>query len=138
MLIIRFLPPVPRPIMLRSLPPSSPSLGLALACALLATASPQRLAAQSGPSAPSADAEPSHAPLQPTERDENHEITTVRTRRFWVANFGTAMTLPKGKIGFAAGLGGQVVRLGNPRETRAFLTIPHAGFRYGLGHRTDV
>lgn len=48
------------------------------------------------------------------------------------------MTLPEGRIGFAAVLGGRVVQLRDPRETSAFLTIPHAGFRYGLGRRTDI
>ncbi|WP_133299907.1 hypothetical protein [Larkinella punicea] len=48
---------------------------------------------------------------------------------FWVVNFGTARTLSPKKIGFAAGMGGQVVVLGDPRKTSAFFTIPHAGFR---------
>jgi hypothetical protein len=57
---------------------------------------------------------------------------------FWVVNFGTARTLHKGKIGFAAGMGGQMVFLGNPKLTSAFFMIPHAGFRYGLGERLDA
>jgi hypothetical protein len=57
---------------------------------------------------------------------------------FWVVNFGTARTLPPGKIGFAAGLGGQVVFLGDPKKTSAFFTIPHAGFRLGLTNRLDM
>lgn len=57
---------------------------------------------------------------------------------FWVVNFGTARTLHKGKFGFAAGMGGQMVFLGQPKLTSAFFTIPHAGFRYGLTERFDV
>ena len=34
---------------------------------------------------------------------------------FWVVNFGTARTLHKGKVGFAAGMGGQMVFLGYPK-----------------------
>ncbi|MBC8155444.1 MAG: hypothetical protein H7Z72_21355 [Bacteroidetes bacterium] len=57
---------------------------------------------------------------------------------FWVVNFGTARTLPPRRFGFAAGLGGQVVFLGDPQKTSAFFTIPHAGFRLGLTNRLDV
>ena len=57
---------------------------------------------------------------------------------FWVVNFGTARTLHKGKFGFAAGMGGQMVFLGQPKLTSGFFTIPHAGFRYGLGERIDA
>ncbi len=57
---------------------------------------------------------------------------------FWVVNFGTARTLNKGKFGFAAGMGGQMVFLGNPRLLSAFFTIPHAGFRYGIAERLDA
>jgi len=57
---------------------------------------------------------------------------------FWVVNFGTARTLHKGKFGFAAGMGGQMVFLGQPKLTSSFFTIPHAGFRYGLGERIDA
>ena len=57
---------------------------------------------------------------------------------FWVVNFGTARTLPKSKFAFAAGMGGQMVFLGDPKLTSAFFTIPHAGFRYGLAERLDV
>src|SRR5687767_9400859 len=57
---------------------------------------------------------------------------------FWVVNFGTARTLAKRKFGFAAGMGGQMVFLGQPRLTSGFFTIPHAGFRYGLSERLDV
>ena len=58
--------------------------------------------------------------------------------QFWVVNFGTARTLLPGKIGFAAGLGGQVVILGDPKKISAFFTIPHAGFRFGLSERLDA
>lgn len=58
--------------------------------------------------------------------------------QFWVVNFGTARTLAVGKFGFAAGLGGQMVFLGEPRQTSAFFTIPHAGFRYGIAKRLDA
>lgn len=51
---------------------------------------------------------------------------------FWVVNFGTARTLGPYRIGFAAGMGAQLVFLGNPQKTSAFFTIPHAGFRFGL------
>lgn len=57
---------------------------------------------------------------------------------FWVVNFGTARTLHKGKFGFAAGMGGQMVFLGYPKVTSAFFTIPHAGFRYGISNRLDA
>jgi hypothetical protein len=57
---------------------------------------------------------------------------------FWVVNFGTARTLPKYKFGFAAGMGGQMVFLGNPKLASAFFTIPHVGFRYGLANRLDA
>lgn len=57
---------------------------------------------------------------------------------FWVVNFGTARTLARGRFGFAAGLGGQMVFLGSPRLTSGFFTIPHAGFRLGLGERLDA
>ena len=57
---------------------------------------------------------------------------------FWVVNFGTAKPLQKGKIGFAAGMGGQIVLLGDPKKTSAFFTIPHAGFRFGLTQKMDA
>jgi len=56
----------------------------------------------------------------------------------WVVNFGTATTLAPKKFGFAAGMGGQMVFVGNPRATNAFFTIPHAGFRYGLADKVDI
>lgn len=58
--------------------------------------------------------------------------------KFWVVNFGTARTLAPGRIGFAAGLGGQAVFLGAPKKASAFFMIPHAGFRYGLSKRFDA
>ncbi|MGM9510779.1 hypothetical protein ACS5NO_23800 [Larkinella sp. GY13] len=61
-----------------------------------------------------------------------------KKKLFWVVNFGTARTLPPKKIGFAAGMGGQVVFLGDPRKTSAFFTIPHAGFRLGLAKGLDA
>lgn len=57
---------------------------------------------------------------------------------FWVVNFGTARTLAPRRFGFAAGLGGQMVFLGNPQRTSGFFTIPHAGFRYGLFQNMDA
>lgn len=65
-------------------------------------------------------------------------IIPLNSYGFWVVNFGTARTLHKRKIGFAAGIGGQIVFLGQPKLTSSFFTIPHAGFRYGLGERIDV
>lgn len=65
-------------------------------------------------------------------------IYPLSTYGFWVVNFGTARTLHKGKFGFAAGMGGQMVFLGQPKSTSGFFTIPHAGFRYGLGERIDA
>lgn len=62
----------------------------------------------------------------------------IQSVKFWVVNFGTARTLKKNKFGFAAGMGGQMVFLGEPKKTSAFFTIPHAGFRYGLSDRLDV
>lgn len=57
---------------------------------------------------------------------------------FWVVNFGTARTLQRGKFGFAAGMGGQMVFLGDPKLASGFFTIPHAGFRYGMSTRWDA
>jgi hypothetical protein len=57
---------------------------------------------------------------------------------FWVVNFGTAKPLKKKRFGFAAGMGGQMVFLGDPTKTSAFFTIPHAGFRYGVSNRVDI
>lgn len=67
-------------------------------------------------------------------------LLTIPTNSFgfWVVNFGTARTLNKGKFGFAAGMGGQMVFLGDPKLTSAFFTIPHAGFRYGIANRLDA
>ncbi|MCC5917707.1 MAG: hypothetical protein JJU02_10335 [Cryomorphaceae bacterium] len=65
-------------------------------------------------------------------------LVPISSKAFWVVNFGTARTLHKGKFGFAAGLGGQMVFLGDPMLTSAFFTIPHAGFRYGIGERLDA
>lgn len=65
-------------------------------------------------------------------------VSPISSHAFWVVNFGIARTLLQGKIGFAAGMGGQVVRLGTPRSTSAFFTIPHAGFRYGITNRLDI
>lgn len=62
----------------------------------------------------------------------------IQSVKFWVVNFGTARTLKKNKFGFAAGMGGQMVFLGEPKKSSAFFTIPHAGFRYGLSDRIDV
>lgn len=58
--------------------------------------------------------------------------------KFWVVNFGTARTLAPKRIGFAAGMGGQIVFLGEPKMTSAFFTIPHAGIRFGLTKRLDA
>jgi hypothetical protein len=58
--------------------------------------------------------------------------------KFWVVNFGTARPLATRKIGFAAGMGGQIVSLGDPQKQSAFFTIPHAGFRFGLSDRMDI
>jgi hypothetical protein len=63
---------------------------------------------------------------------------TFESFGFWVVNFGTARTLAPGRIGFAAGMGGQMVFLGSPQLTSAFFTIPHAGFRFGLVNRLDA
>ncbi|HYG53107.1 MAG TPA: hypothetical protein VD905_19545 [Flavobacteriales bacterium] len=63
---------------------------------------------------------------------------TTESFGFWVVNFGTARTLAPRKVGFAAGMGGQMVFLGDPQLTSAFFTIPHAGFRFGLINRLDA
>jgi hypothetical protein len=65
-------------------------------------------------------------------------IVPSQASAFWVVNFGTARTIASGRIGFAAGLGGQMVFLGEPKMASAFFTIPHAGFRFGLGKRIDA
>lgn len=65
-------------------------------------------------------------------------VTTFPASAFWVVNFGTAGTLLPGKFGFAAGLGGQMVFVGDPRKANAFFMIPHAGFRYGITSRLDA
>jgi hypothetical protein len=76
------------------------------------------------------------------EGDGRAATTRKRSRnkepRFWVVNFGTARPLAKRKIGFAAGMGGQIVSLGEPQKKSAFFTIPHAGFRFGLSERMDI
>jgi hypothetical protein len=63
---------------------------------------------------------------------------SAQKARFWVVNFGTARTLAPGKFGFAAGMGGQMVFLGDPQKTSAFFTIPHAGFRLGVAKKLDA
>jgi hypothetical protein len=65
-------------------------------------------------------------------------IAPSQASAFWVVNFGTARTLAIGRIGFAAGLGGQMVFLGEPKMASAFFTIPHAGFRFGLSKKLDA
>jgi hypothetical protein len=65
-------------------------------------------------------------------------VLPMQTSAFWVVNFGTARTLASKRIGFAAGLGGQMVFLGEPKMASAFFTIPHAGFRFGLSNRMDA
>jgi hypothetical protein len=56
----------------------------------------------------------------------------------WVVNFGPAKTLPRGRVGFAAGMGGQAVFVGDPLQANAFFFIPHAGLRVGLAERVDI
>lgn len=65
-------------------------------------------------------------------------LISLNSFAFWVVNFGSAGTLSRGKFGFAAGMGGQMVFLGNPRLTSGFFSIPHAGFRYGIANRLDA
>lgn len=88
------------------------------------------LTSVSGYSRPPGDGEPT------TTR--TFKYLKLREPKFWVVNFGTAGTLQKRKIGFAAGMGGQIVSLGDPQRKSAFFTIPHAGFRYGLTDRMDA
>ena len=64
-------------------------------------------------------------------------LAPATSQAFWVVNFGTAKTLPRGKAGFAAGLGGQMVFAGDPVEKNGFFLIPHAGLRLGLAERID-
>jgi hypothetical protein len=71
-------------------------------------------------------------------RGANFSSRAINKPAFWVVNFGTARTLTKKKFGFAAGMGGQLVILGDPKKPSAFFTIPHAGFRYGLATRLDI
>ena len=61
-----------------------------------------------------------------------------RADAFWVVNFGTAETLRPGQVGFAAGMGGQAVFVGDPTRSNAFFLIPHAGIRLGLSDRLDA
>ena len=70
--------------------------------------------------------------------DIQYDALVVNRPNFWVVNFGTAITLKQKRFGFAAGMGGQMVFLGDPKKTSAFFTIPHAGFRYGIAKRIDV
>jgi hypothetical protein len=51
-------------------------------------------------------------------------LASSHANGFWVVNFGTAGTLPKGKIGFAAGMGGQMVFLGSLHLPVHFLLFP--------------
>lgn len=65
-------------------------------------------------------------------------LVTSPARAFWVVNFGPADTLAPGKVGFAAGVGGQAVFTGSPVKANAFFMIPHAGFRLGLAEPVDM
>lgn len=65
-------------------------------------------------------------------------LQPLRADAFWVVNFGPAGTLPQGRVGFAAGMGGQVVFVGEPTQANAFFFIPHAGLRIGLADRVDM
>lgn len=58
-----------------------------------------------------------------------------RADAFWVVNFGPATTLAPKRVGFAAGIGGQMVFVG---DRNGFFTIPHAGMRVGLAERLDM
>jgi hypothetical protein len=71
-------------------------------------------------------------------KESNNYTRSLKTPKFWVVNFGTARTLKHKKFAFAAGMGGQMVFLGEPKKTSAFFTIPHAGFRYGLAQKIDI
>lgn len=62
----------------------------------------------------------------------------VTASAFWVVNFGPADALAPRRIGFAAGLGGQVVIVGQPSRVNGFFIIPHAGIRFGLLDRVDL
>lgn len=53
-------------------------------------------------------------------------------------NFGPAGTLPPGRVGFAAGMGGQAIFAGEPTKASANFFIPHAGLRLGLLERLDA
>jgi hypothetical protein len=78
------------------------------------------------------------ADTDPLHDEENYKPFEIQRSKFWVVNFGTARTMAPRKFGFAAGMGGQVVLLGEPKLTSAFFTIPHAGFRYGISNKIDV
>jgi hypothetical protein len=65
-------------------------------------------------------------------------LIPTETFAFWVVNFGTARTLAPKRFGFAAGMGGQMVFLGNPQKASAFFSIPHAGFRLGILRNLDA
>jgi hypothetical protein len=71
-------------------------------------------------------------------KESNNDVRSLKDPKFWVVNFGTARTLKHKKFGFAAGMGGQMVFLGEPKKTSAFFTIPNAGFRYGLTKKIDI
>lgn len=70
--------------------------------------------------------------------DKREKPYKLMRPQFWVVNFGTARTLTPGRVGFAAGIGGQAVFLGEPKKASAFFMIPHAGFRFGLSKRFDA
>ena len=97
-------------------------------------------------SLPSFGALPAAGHTTPADSTDSQPLPTPGTPapvsplkvNFWVVNFGTARTLPPGRIGFAAGIGGQVVLLGEPRKTSALFMIPHAGLRVGLAKRLDA
>jgi hypothetical protein len=55
-----------------------------------------------------------------------------------VVNFGPAKPISRDKIGFAAGMGGQMVFVGDPVEKNGFFFIPHAGLRIGVASRFDM
>lgn len=75
---------------------------------------------------------------EPNRHESNASPGSALSPEFWVVNFGTARTLAPKRIGFAAGIGGQIVFLGDPKLTSAFFTIPHAGIRLGLTKRLDA
>ena len=93
------------------------------------------------PSRPARSSPPRRASLRPVLAAPLFlaaALAPAEARAFWVVNFGPAGTLAPGRVGFAAGMGGQAIFAGDPTQANAFFFIPHAGLRVGAAPALDV